>query len=751
MLSARRVQVTLFLATAMVLAFEVSLTRICSVLLQYHISFAVVSFAVLGLGLGGFAARFATRGRPDRVLPLAALSLMLVSPAMILTLIILLKLPFATAWTGLLVLILPVFIFTGSFQSLVFQHYAKRMGSFYAVDLAGGALGALLAVVAVDSLGGPINTILLLALVAAVVALLLQPPRWVSMSLAGVAFAVILVQGLSGFFAVDYQLAPGKLIHRLMQPTGAHRPQLVPELQRWDAYSRVDVLDLRTPRGNQRLVFIDGETPTAMLPKGSATPGRSSLEIAEALPALPYRLLQPQRVLSIGSGGGYDAVVAKRMGSQHIDAVEINAGVLEVVEQARDFNGDVYHQPGVTVHHAEGRQFVRQAPRHSYDLIIALLAQSLAGNLKEYALSENYLYTREAFEDYLGALREDGTLALVLNNATFVRKLVRTAVEVLDDRGVAGRECVAVVVSPAESPYDHLLLIRAQPFTTQQRHDLAQDIAEHKYVPQHVPHGTLEPDVQFSAAALAGDAQVRLQPATDNRPFFFHVQPGIPAGLKPLLQVSGVMLLVALILLALRARSKERSVGIALRQASYFTVLGLAFMVVEVLVLQKTVLLVGFPTLNLAVVLAVFLLAAGIGSAASSSVVTRFGRRGLIAVILFLCVLLCSLVPLLEALQAPFDSLSITWRCVALALALFPFAFLMGMPFPIGVRLLEDNAGTSIPVFWGLNGIASVFGSTLAVAMALLSGFQWAMLAGAAFYLLAMLLSTGLRSRPHPS
>jgi len=739
-----RVQLTLFLATAVVLAFEVSLTRICSVLLQYHISFAVVSFAVLGLGLGGFAARWAVRGHPQRLQPLAAAALLLVAPAMLLALLVLLRTPFATAWPSLLVLILPVFVLTGAFQSLVFAHHAQNMGRLYAADLAGGALGALLAVVAVDVLGGPIHSILLFALVASGTALLLHPPRLLGIALVVVAFAAILLQGTGGFLEVDYDRAPNKLIHRMLQAQGILRPQLLPELQRWDAYSRVDVLQVVTTAGPQRQVFIDGETPTSMLPMDALTPGRSALSIDQALPALPYRLAPRPRVLSIGSGGGYDVRVALRMGSKSIDAVEINAGVLEVVAKARDFHGDVYGQPGVQVHHAEGRQFVR-ASSQRYDLVIALLAQSLAGNLKEYALSENYLYTRQAFEDYLRVLQPEGCLALVLNNATFVRKLTRTAIEVLDARGVPGSDCVAVIQSPDESPYDQLLLVRSTPFPAEQRRALAQEIATHGYVPRHLPGGTLDHEVRWTPASLASTASVRLQPATDDRPFFFHVEGGMPAGLLLLLRVSGVLLILALTLYALSTQRAGGAAFTAVQQGIYFSLLGVAFMVVEVLALQKTVLLVGFPTLNLAVVLSVFLLAAGLGSAVSARWVEGHGRRALIVVLLVLSASLTALTPLLDLLLAPLDAMSTAARCITVAAVLFPFAFLMGMPFPMAVRLLEERQIDSIPVFWGLNGVASVLGSTAAISLALLLGFHLAMLLGVAMYLLTLIVSLAFR------
>ena len=106
--------------------------------------------------------------------------------------------------------------------------------------------------------------------------------------------------------------------------------------------------------------------------------------------------------------------------------MELNRGVLEVVKREREFTGDVYNQPGVRLHHAEGRLFVRRAPAASYDFIILALAQSLVGNLQEYALSENYLYTRGAFEDYLRALAPGAQIAFLVSRVEVAAKLAHT-------------------------------------------------------------------------------------------------------------------------------------------------------------------------------------------------------------------------------------------------------------------------------------------------------------------------------------
>src|SRR2546426_3902180 len=194
---------TIFLVSACVLAFEVALTRICSVLLQYHLSFAVVSMAVLGIGLGGFVSYALARRDPTSEARVASAALLCLSPALLVALAALLVLPFARLWPALLCLVLPVFVAAGTFQSLLLRAYADRVGRLYAADLAGGALGSLLVVVGLDALGGPVNAALVLAVLAAGVAWLWT---WgtgragrAAPLLVGLAFAAVVAQTATRF------------------------------------------------------------------------------------------------------------------------------------------------------------------------------------------------------------------------------------------------------------------------------------------------------------------------------------------------------------------------------------------------------------------------------------------------------------------------------------------------------------------------------------------------------------------------
>lgn len=723
--------------SATALAFEVALTRICSVLLQYHLSFAVVSMAVLGGGLGGFGAWFLARRVRGGAVAVADAAFVALGPSLVVALLALVCLPFAAAWPVLLLLVLPAFAAAGAFLSLALRAFAAQAGRLYAADLAGGAGGVWVAIAAMGALGGPVHVTLVLALAASAVAWVWTRGRPLGQRAApwalGAVGLVTLAHALFGVLDVDYTRAPQKLIARMLQPTPQSTPHLLPRLARWDAYSRVDVLESDSPRGVQRLVFIDGETPTPMLHADPVSPNAAGVSVVDALAALPLRLAPPRRVLSIGSGGGYDVVMAKRFGAATVDAVELNAGVLAVVDAAREFTGDVYHQPGVRLHHAEGRQFSRRAPAGSYDLIVLALAQSLAGNLQEYALSENYLYTREAFADYLRALAPGGAIAFLVSNPVVQAKLARTALDVLESQGLPAAGCVFAATSRGEVPYDHLVLVQKGPFTAAACDQLGGEIEGRRYLVMQAPDGVAVPVALRTAGPAAG---VRMTPATDERPFFFHLESGTPAGVRLLLWGAAVALGLAAAGLALAARAAAAGGGAsrATLAGVYFVLLGLGFLMVEVLVLQRTILFLGYPILNLGVVLSTFLIGAGCGSAMSERC---HSRRALQAVLLVVAVAAALLLPALGGLHTQFDALALPLRAAAVAAAVFPVAFAMGMPFPWAVRLLPPALRDLVPWYWGLNGIASVAGSALVVAVVLEAGFRITGLVPAAVYVLA--------------
>jgi hypothetical protein len=394
---------------------------------------------------------------------------------------------------------------------------------------------------------------------------------------------------------------------------------------------------------------------------------------------------------------------------------------------------------------SEGRTFVRRTDR-LFDVILLGFVDSWAavasGGL---SLSENHLYTVEAFEAYLDHLTPDGQL-VILRWKVDVPRLVSNAVALLGPRE-AGRRVAALVErrpGDRENPPQAAFILKKRPFTEAESARMAAwTEAQPVILPGHEmeePYaGLFEGRTPFHDY-LARAPEV-VDPVLDDRPFFFAREKpwGVPASMEKalLLILAPVLFLSGLFALVGRPR---RGGGPYVASLGYFACLGLGFIAVELALLQHLTLLLGHPIFTLSILLFTLLASGGVGSALSG----RF-RPGPVCLAVGLTTLLYAL--LLPRLVPALLPLSLFVR-VALAVALVaPLGFLMGMPFPRGLRTTGSGPLPPAPFYWGLNGVFSVVGSLTTMVVAVALGFTWAMLGGGACYLLAS-LAAGALPRP---
>ncbi|MGH8562122.1 MAG: spermidine synthase, partial [Nevskiales bacterium] len=466
--------------------------------------------------------------------------------------------------------------------------------------------------------------------------------------------------------------------------------------------------------------------------------------------ALPYHLLTQPRVAVLGAGGGLDVLQALAQGAGTIDAVEINPQLVELLHgRYREFAGDLYRHPKVSVHIGDARGFMA-ATGAQFDLIqISLLDSFASAGAGTQAVSENYLYTVEALRAYSAHLREGGYLAITRWHKLPPRdvlKLVATIVSALEGKGTAADRLVLIhgwqtdtllLRKGAFTPED---IGRVQAFCQTRGFDLA-------YAPgqpltqadrfHHSEHPTLAEGVR----ALLGDGReawlrdykFNIRPATDDRPYFFHffrwrVLPELlrlrEQGSVVLLD-SGYLVLIAtlaqalplsllLILAPLAAGRLPRApfaCGRA-RPALYFLCLGLAFFFIEIAFIQKFILFVGHPLYAAAAVLCGFLLFAGLGSGVSLRFQAR--RRAVDGVVLAIALAALALLAMLPALLAYGVGWSLPLKMLLVLLLVAPLAFAMGMPFPLGLTRLAREQPALVPWAWAINGCASVLSALLA-------------------------------------
>jgi hypothetical protein len=288
-----------------------------------------------------------------------------------------------------------------------------------------------------------------------------------------------------------------------------------------------------------------------------------------------------------------------------------------------------------------------------------------------------------------------------------------------------------------------IFMLRKQPFTEAQTSEIMSwDLARPVIVPgRHVepPYGDLFSGRKTLAQVIA-ESPSRVDPVYDDSPFYFaRERPwGLP---KRMMQgLSAFVLPVVGLLLMFVGCGKPRGERIRPYAASivYFACLGAGFIAVELALLQNLTLLLGHPIFTLSILLFTILAAGGCGSALSGRVPAAWAC-------FVVAVLAAGAAFALPRLVPAFLPLALPWR-VAIAVAMIvPFGLVMGMPFPNGLRQTGQGALPPPPFYWGLNGVMSVIGSVGTVIVALVFGFQMAMLVGSACYLLAAAASGGMR------
>jgi hypothetical protein len=249
---------------------------------------------------------------------------------------------------------------------------------------------------------------------------------------------------------------------------------------------------------------------------------------------------------------------------------------------------------------------------------------------------------------------------------------------------------------------------------------------------------------RLSLATLARSAAIDIGPVSDNRPFFYKFERGLPSpfGTFTFLIVAGLGVLAVLVLRRKKPNANPSSFGGALLKwpelkffLLLFSALGIGYMLIEIAFFQKLMLFIGQPQMALTVLLFSLLFGGGLGSLVSS-----LARRRAASTAAFLSIGSALLVTLLSLFFPRLFDLGFGPKAIAMAL-LFPLGFLMGFPFPLAIRLVSAlGLQAQIPVLWGVNGIASVLGSALSMIVGMTVGFSWALLLGAFIYILAAVL-----------
>ena len=756
------IMVSVFFVSFSTLLFELSIIRLFSVLLWYHFVFIVISISILGLGIGALLLfRTGLKERADRYgAKELALYAFILSAAIPLSVLAILFSPFPDLLFGYIAVLLIPFIAAGLFLSAVFYLYGKDAQRLYFADLIGGGLGSL-AVLPLQSILGAINTALLISVIPGTVSLfiflaVLEKRKALRSAALVATIAVFAFFSITGDFIENRFLEGYGSSKALFRLAAEEEHEIV--YTEWSAFARTDVVN-STDDPSVKYIFTDGGASSEMI---SFDGNLQSIEyLKNDLSYFPFTWGNSDSVLIIGSGGGKDILLSLLGGASEITAVEINRSIINAVRNFSDFNGDIHDRDDVKVEIQDGRHFV-ETDQSKYDLLYLPLVYTQSAGRVGYALTENYVFTMEAFEVYMERLNPEGRLAFVLHDMTDLSRAMVMAYQLFLDQGLTPLEAVQrmVVVHTPSAMGDHIasfpvLVLRNEPFTMTEIDEIFNISHQMGMTPFYLP-GHFEP--LFIGSLVAGEHTVTsirsefpfdIKPATDNSPFFYNTDIGLPQSLRTLLIVVSIVAGIALIYLFTRRRNlpgKKRNIKKHWWPAVIFPALGVGFMLVEITLIQKMILVFGNPTLAFSILLFILLISSGLGSywasrisAAKLPLVISFASGAVALGGIIYAITLDSVVRSLLV-----QSLPITIILILLITA--PIGLAMGIPFSSSLRMLREIDRNDIPLAWGINGVMSVMGSALAVAIAMQVGFSAAFAAGAVCYIVVAVVTYTSRS-----
>jgi predicted membrane-bound spermidine synthase len=788
------------LLSATALAYEILLIRFFSIIQWHHYAYMIISLALLGYGASGtFLALFQKR-------------LLQHFPAWFITNIVMFglsssccfviaqRLPFNPEelvfdiyqWRNLAVIYLTLsipFFFAANAIGLGLIQYRICLSRIYAADLIGAGFGSL-CIVFILFVVFPTTALRILSVLGICAALLavweteLKSRVVYLLLLCLLTIPVVIPESLIQLVASPYKdlnqalrVTGTRIVEQRSSPLGVI--SVVESSKIPLRYAPELSLNVYTEPQEQLGLYIDGNGPSVITHVPAKLEGLGYLD--QFTSALPYHLKQANNVLVLGAGGGTVVLQALQHGVKHIDAVELNSQVIDLVsEKYAGYAGNLYQDDRVRIINKEARGFLA-ATDQRFDLIQVPILESFnasAGGL--YSLSEDYLYTIEAFKQYLQHLAPDGYLLInrwIKMPPRDTLKVMATVIETLKRDGVKNIAQRLVLIRGWQTS---ALLVKNGSFTTDEL------IAVRKFCEQRSFDVSYLPDMRADEAnrfnilnepyyyrgtkELLGNTpdhflenyKFNLTPATDNQPYFFQffrwstlreILSLYGKGGVPLID-TGYLVLVATLIQAITASlilillpnyfykrrhvRSEHMIGLG-QVLVYFAALGLAFLFIEIAFIQKLMLFLHHPLYAVAVSLTAFLLFAGLGSAYTQRHLKSNNKSnlGIVTPVLVIVALSAIYLLTLDSFFAYLIQLPDIVRIVISVIVIAPLAFCMGMPFPKGLSQLGQHAPDLMSWAWGINGCASVISAVLASLIAMHFGFNIVIAIASLLYIMA--------------
>lgn len=786
----------IFFISAVTLCLEITLTRFFSISQQYHFAFLVVSIAFLGYGsAGSFLTLFRKTFRSDVDKFLASSSL-LFSISILSSYFICNAIPFdfiKLSWDSsqvILILLYYVvlsvpFFFAGIILSFAISRAANRITTLYFFDLFGAGTGAVLAIF-IFLPKGDRGVFLALSFFALIAVWLFGHKKIKGFKfLIPLLMAVDIVLFVSGPSWLSFHISEFKAMPVSMRYPGAKHL-----FTKWNAISRVDVIDSPAVRyapglslmytrnlPDQIGLLIDGSELNAITRMGK--PDDSSFDFLSYLPAsLPYFFLDRNRVLLLEPKGGLDVLAALFHGAAEIKVIENNPLIENILDQElADFSGEIYRDKNIRASSSNSRAALMRE-EGTFDLIVFSLADVLgSAGTGQFGIGENYLYTEESFLDALNRLSETGIASMTLYLLPPPRQEVRilaTWIEALrkitDDPGqhlIVLRSWGTISIFVKKSPYRGHDIDILKEFCDRCLFDVVyypgirrDETNIHNRFEEPIYHDITRQILSVTDhKKFYRDYLFQVKPVSDDRPFFANFfklnkikttfdsmgQKWLPfvqgEFLVPLLfiqagAVAFVLILLPVLIHRKKAHFKGPNVG---KIFMYFSLIGMSFMLIEITMIQKFILFLGHPLYSTAIIIFALLFSSGAGSLLSNKILGKNARKNIQIFLSITAALILCFNLTLPFIFRRFAGMELVPKILFSFSLILPLGFLMGFPFPTGIRALEKTETKIIPWAWAANAFSSVVSSVAALMIAFLGGYHLVLAVASAGYFVAPL------------
>ena len=664
------------------------------------------------------------------------------------------------------------FFFAGLVLSIVFTHYAKQIRKLYFWDLIGAALGSVLLIPLLPKVG----TVGILTVVAGLSVLSAACFCATRKAVGGIILACV-AAGIVFFpFTRDEIDTFEPHMHKR-----AFKP-LVKDINEgtwWDPISKINVLNT-SGLTNRKWIAYDGGTQSSYFypfdgdfsKLRASLPQSASKHFWNSYVAASHFLKADTdaRVLIIGSAGGQELKAALTYEAAEVDAIEL-VGTVVALGKTRyaDYIGNIMNDPRANVQRGEGRSYLRQTNKE-YD-IIQMFSNHTSSSIAagSGAMQSVYLQTVEAYKEYFTHLSDDGILHI---NHHIYPKMVATASKAWKELGRDNFRAHVLVAENAGTRDDlPTMMIKMSPWTAAEVNQAKTYLRYFQFpVDPLNPEGSFLTDDFFIGELpqkVIDSVPYRIEEPTDNKPFFNSLRisldtlpkydasvfvndgvselmnsqksTGYPIDVMHLIVSAGAALLFALVFtfgpLAFARTGREKWAGKGAFM-TYFACLGLGFIVLELVFIQIFMKVIGFPLYTYTAVLFTFLFGAGLGSLASEKLRLRERNKTWVP---FVGIVLAALLVVL-AKTIVFDhllELRTILRLIASVILIFPLAFFLGMPFPLGILTIEDKPEGTVAWAWALNGLFTVTGGIFCAIFSVYYGFIATMSVAVGVYIIA--------------